>query len=585
MPSVRSTDLRTLPGRYQEGDEIIIYTSDGENATSMTFTIYSEDKSRFDNITLVKVPTFAISITVDDGSKEVLPNSKAEYKLTIINRGNEDNNVELSLSEVLDVTTSQPAENWKASLNQYLLTNIPAKGSMPVDLTLEAPTKRSEARAGDQVLVVVSAKSPLDPTQEDLVGMTTTVDRIYELNIELANTELQLDPVENLSVNVNVTVKNNGNDDDTLKIDLITPEDWQAVYNETMDLLIDEEKELNIILTCDESVAAGLHSFGLNISSIDDKGQTVRTFSVEILRPDLEFLTNISMSPLEPKLTEAINFEAFIYNSGTAMANMFVVELWVKGSYFYAEQIFNLSAEDQVLVNFSWTPQNTGNYQIEFKIDPQELIIEIDEENNNQTIRLNFFADVAISEPKFSNTNPTEGDKITITVSIENKGNVDIRSSFTVKFYDGPPNADGRLINEITVFNELPIPVDDEIDISTDWVVKGVGLHTIYVEANPQIDFKESDYENNLVQRSIEVLGEPEEEGDSNLFIALIFIIAIALIIFLVLTPSKHPGRKTKADTKAKAKRAGSKGKKGKGPDEVEEKPKGTKKKNTKKEG
>ncbi len=389
--------------------------------------------------------------------------------------------------------------------------------------------------------------------------MTTTVGRIYDIGITVVNPALQLDPMVNLSLDVGLSVKNNGNADDTLTLALTVPDDWVAEYNNTLDILLDEEQDVIIILTCDELVAAGVHTFSLNISSQDAAGVAVTTFTVEILRPDLGFLGNITMTPLEPSISETINLEMTIYNSGTATANMFLVEFWVKGSYYYAEQVFNLTAGNLEVINFSWTPQTTGKYLLEFKIDPQELLIEVDKENNNQSIELDFFADIELSGLTFSNTLPTDGDKITITVTLENKGNVDIITTFTVAFYDGPRADGGALINEVTVFDELPIPVGGELDISTNWVAKGAGEHLIYVEANPHLDFTESDYENNYEQKSLDVIKESAPDNDYSMLIALIFIIAIAIIIFLVLTPSKQG--MAKQETKAeKPKKKGGKG-------------------------
>ena len=552
-----SFDLSTLPGKYHEGDEIIIYASDGENATSMVFKVYSEDKSRFDNITLVKVSTFALSISVEDGSKKVLPSKKVEYKLTVTNRGNEENDVNLTISDVIDVSTSLPAARWDASLNQYLL-NIQPKGSMPVILTVEAPAKNEDARANDQVLVVVTAKSTNDPTQQDLVGMTTTVGRIYNFDITIEEPSLKLDPAINLSRVISVKIKNGGNDDDTVNIGLSSPPEWQADFEDSFDLLLGEEKAINITLTCDESVGAGLNSFKINVTSIDNIGTTYKTFAVEVLRPDLTFFGNISMTPAQPELSSTITFTVEIYNIGTAVANEFKFEFWVSGSQYYYRIMDNLSANQRTRMNVTWIPQNTGKYQLEFILDPQEDLKEINENNNNQTIQIEFFYELEISEPRFTNSGPVEGAKITISVNIKNTGNVKIKKSFTIIFYDGDPTESGRLIGEVTVFQELS--VGEEIDKSLDWVAKRPGSHSIFVEVNPNKEIKERDYENNIAQRSITVESKVTvEEDNSMMLIMLVFIIGIVLVVILVLMPSKQAKERRKSKTKPKGKGPGKK--------------------------
>ncbi len=547
-----SVDLSAAPSaiKYREGDEIIIYATDGENATSFSFQIYSEDRVRFDNITLVKVPTYAISIAVDDASKEILPNDEVDYMLTITNRGNEPNTVNLSLSDIIDVHTNDIPPNWTASLNQYILPNIPSKESRQAILTIEAPAKRTEARAKDQVLTAVTARSAMDSKQMDIVGMTTTVSRIYEFSIEMDKSTYNLDPLDELSIQVSAKIKNNGNSDDTINIALVVPDEWLAEYNSSMDLLLGEEKSFDALLTTDEFVSASEHTFRINVSSIDNKGNTSKKFTVDVLRPDLAFLGNVNMSPNNPKLSSPISFEARIRNNGTGAAKMFLVEFRIKGSVHDTKQVFNLTTGSETRVYFNWTPTSIGKYLLEFELDPYQNLIEISRDNNIETIQLDFYFDLALLDtPKFSNTGPNEGDKITISVTIENIGNVDITDSFTVNFYDGDPQLDGKRFESYFVTDD--IPVEREIDISINWVVTGGSKeHTIYVEANPDHDFEEIDYENNIVYKSILVAKKPTGDEDYSLFIIIIFIVAIILIIFLILAPSKQVPGKEKGEAK-----------------------------------
>ena len=553
-----SKDVSTLMGKYQEGDEIRIYATDGENATSIIFRIYSEDRERFDNITLIQVPNYAISISVDDGSKEIVPNGEVQYKLTVTNRGNFENTVNLSLSEIINVDTNQEMENWDASLNQYSLSDIPPKGSKFAILTLESPAKRSEARAKDQVLVAVTAQSIYDSSQMDIVGMTTTVSRIYEFTIQVDKSTYRLNPLENRSVKFDLMVTNVGNDDDTLIFDMTTPSGWVAKFNDSIDLAIDEEKNIELLLTSDEDIPAGLYSFTFNLSSIDKKGNTSKVLTVEILRPDLSFVGNITMTPSIPKLSELITFEAIILNSGTAAIDMFIVELWIKGSIYRSKQIFNLSSGEQIIETFNWTPISIGKYTLEFKLDPYGYLIESDTDNNLQTLDLEFYADLGLLDaPMFSNARPFEGEKVKITVTIENLGNVDINDNFYVDFYDGDPDTGGWLFAQYEVVEE--ITVGSDIDISLDWTARGAREHTIFIEANTEHDIVEIDYENNIVQKTIIVEKKPSEEEDYSLLIIIIFIIAIILIIFLVITPSKQPLGKEKGKTKPTPKGAGKK--------------------------
>ena len=287
-------DLSKYPEDYLEGDEIIIFASDGENESTVKFWLYSEDKNRFDNITLHMVPTYALSISVDVRSKSVLPNDNVEYLLTVTNRGNAETTVRLSISEIIDVETNNEATGWDAYLNVYMIEDIPPKSEQAgIVLTILAP---NDAHARDQVLVAVTAESEDDPEQGDIVGMTTTVGRVYDFDITIEDSSYKLDPIKNNTARFNVSITNNGNDDDTVLIDLplAEPELWSAKYNTSLDLMIGEEKEFEIILTSSESIGAGQYTFTLYVGSIDEQGNTTSTLRVEIIRADLRFSSIIS---------------------------------------------------------------------------------------------------------------------------------------------------------------------------------------------------------------------------------------------------------------------------------------------------
>ncbi len=564
-----SIDLKTLPDQYQEGDEIIIHASDGENESTIKFNIYSEDKNRFDNLTLVMVPTYAITLSVDSSSKVVYPNEEITYDIIITNRGNKENTVNLSLSEIKDVQSSQSTSDWNAYLNEYMVRNIPPRSSQGgIVLTLKAPQKNDQARALDQVLVAVTAKSVFDPKQMDILGMTTTVGRVYDFILDLDETEYDLDPFENQTVEFGVDIKNNGNDDDIGIIDLDMPENWNAKYNDTIELLLGEEKRVEIILECDIFVGAGDQIINIQVSSIDGKGNTSTQLTVNILRPDLKFFNDVTMTPSDPKLSEVITFDANIYNNGSSYVAACIVEFRVDGSAYESKIVYNLSADDFEQISFQWTPTDAGEYLLEFEIDPDNNIIEADTENNIFELELEFKVDVALlNKPVFSKDNPVEGERIKISITVDNIGSVDITKSFQIDFYDGEPSMGGKRFARYTLNDDLT--AGDDVIITVSWKTTGGGRqHTIYVEANPEINFTENDYDNNAITATIQISNKPrsEEFGDYTSWILLIFFVAIIIIVFLVLTPSKHPSSSRSGQYKNKYK--------GKGKDKGKAKPK-----------
>ncbi len=541
-------DLQNLENKYQEGDEIIIFATDGANESRSSFRIYSEDKTRLENITLKKLPTYAIGLKSDSTAKTVYPNKSVIYNITIINRGNEYNTVELLMSD-LKTRTGEPVNGWNAYLNDYIIEDIPPTSSQPgIILTIVAPAKNDQARALDQVVLAITAKSNYDPEQTAIIGFTTTVGRVYDFILTVKKPKYELEPLLNQTAKFDVMVKNNGNDDDTVNITLTGPVNWTAQYIPNLDLKLGEEKSVEILITGDESMEAGEHRFTLSVESIDKKGLSTTGLTIEVIRPDLRFYQDITYYPKEPNLSEQVSFEAYIYNDGNSAIQSFFVEFKVQGPEddYDIKPVINLSSKKFEILIFNWTPTRPGQYIVEFTIDPYNEIIEGDTKNNYYKLEFNFTKDIAIiNEPVFSNNNPKEDEKIKISVTVKNLGNVDITTPFEVYFYRGDPSDEGIIIASQLVREEITAKSD--IVVTVTWKVKGSGEQTIFVVANPNKNFTETDYTNNMISKSIYISKNPgtEELTDySAWIILLIFIIGILIIIFLVLSPDKHPKRK-----------------------------------------
>jgi hypothetical protein len=291
-------------------------------------------------------------------------------------------------------------------------------------------------------------------------------------------------------------------------------------------------------------VESGRYTFSLIVTSIDDKGKTIEDLFVRVTRPDLRFYTNITSNPTSPTLGDPITFEAMVYNNGSSKLSGFFIEFKVKGSIIDIKPIMNLSAGDFQRVFFNWSTNTPGNFLLEFVIDPYNDILEENKDNNKISFVISFNLDIAIlKDPVFSDNNPTAGDKVIISATIENIGNVDTTKPFQVDFYDGDPDSDGSRFARYTIVE--PLAVDNDEVVTVTWTAEdGKKDHTIYVVLNPERNFTEIDYDNNLISKTILVLkaAESTEVDDySAWIITIVFVIAILIILFLFFSPTKQP--------------------------------------------
>jgi hypothetical protein len=105
----------------------------------------------------------------------------------------------------------------------------------------------------------------------------------------------------------------------------------------------------------------------------------------------------------------------------------------------------------------------------------------------------------------FSNTEPQDGEELTITVSVSNKGAIPVEN-LEVSFHDGDPESGGVPIGGIEMLPSLPSGELEELSIT--WKATGAGMHRIYVVVDPANSIHESDETNNTIYGEIKVGGE-----------------------------------------------------------------------------
>ncbi|OEU83132.1 MAG: hypothetical protein BA873_03065 [Desulfobulbaceae bacterium C00003063] len=106
----------------------------------------------------------------------------------------------------------------------------------------------------------------------------------------------------------------------------------------------------------------------------------------------------------------------------------------------------------------------------------------------------------------FSDSNPIEGDVVTITAAIHNIGEKDATSA-NVSFYEGDPDSGGKQIKTTQFLSD--IPANGEKSVSVSWDTSGkAGNHAMYVvitNCSPE----EADTTNNQADKNISVEEKP----------------------------------------------------------------------------
>jgi len=204
---------------------------------------------------------------------------------------------------------------------------------------------------------------------------------------------------------------------------------------------------------------------------------------VSPLLPDLETVVNAAIG----FAGNPVDLIATINNKGDANVTGVVVDFYIDtltnkvGSVTVPTQI---TAGGSFDARLTWTPPGVGAYTVWAWADPNELIEEYDETNNQRSNTLNVIAapnPTAYSEDlRASDPLPTVGTSVSFSAVIRNIGQADILTQFNVAF-----SLDGGLALE-TVSVAPPLRVGDARLVTTtnSYALGGCGYHTLKVEVD-----------------------------------------------------------------------------------------------------
>lgn len=167
----------------------------------------------------------------------------------------------------------------------------------------------------------------------------------------------------------------------------------------------------------------------------------------------------------------------------------------------YLGEVFvsDMPANDKVQIFQTWKPTKPVEHTIEVKIDPLNLVEEINENNNFASRALKVKGPDLRIIPANINVEPESkasvGDSITINATVFN---IDWGQAHKVEieFYDGNPDGNGILLGTSTYNGILNINEKISFKIDTPPITKG-GEHLFYVIVDPNNAVIESDELNN----------------------------------------------------------------------------------------
>jgi hypothetical protein len=197
-----------------------------------------------------------------------------------------------------------------------------------------------------------------------------------------------------------------------------------------------------------------------------------------------------------------ITLTATIHNAGNTGAEDIRVQFWAGDPDHLIgglQTIPTLAARSPASVSVDWTDVPTGTYTVGVTVDPDNLIPESDENNNQRswTPQMDLAPAALTSSPQVPLAPDNQPITITLAAVVYNIGNTDAKD-IPVQFWVGDP---GHPIGGVQTIPTVPARL--EAGASVEWANVTAGTYTIGVTADVDDLFSELDEDNNQFSRTL----------------------------------------------------------------------------------
>ncbi|MFC1991555.1 CARDB domain-containing protein [Chloroflexota bacterium] len=143
---------------------------------------------------------------------------------------------------------------------------------------------------------------------------------------------------------------------------------------------------------------------------------------------------SLTWSPSNPSVGETMTFSVTIKNEGTGQAGSSQVTYYIDDEPLVSASVDPIEPGSTENTTFTWTVQE-GSHSIKVITNANLIIPESNEENNEKTVVYPVPPDLVIKEVTLSPQEPSEGDNVTFTVTVENRSDINMAEGFNIGYY------------------------------------------------------------------------------------------------------------------------------------------------------
>ncbi|MEM4729653.1 MAG: CARDB domain-containing protein [Thermoplasmata archaeon] len=516
------------------------------------------------NVTITTVAAIlGTSLRADVTSANITKSGTASYSFRIKNEGNLMVTAELSRS-------GEHIEWLELSSNTVLLNAFEER---PLSAILTVP-EGAFRYAGNYTILstIISRVSYQEKTHTASLNLTTRVivPQVFWAkfeDVEISPSDGHVDMTASkpsVRVTVSVTAERANSFDNVsveLKAKSFTPssgpsQSWsgtgwtlpKTVVEVSPFMTVPKEASLTILVP--PKAEAGEYTIELRLipgSGMLSDGDTT-TITVRVLRPDLVLVDgSLSFTPKEPQVGQPVKIKVTVRNTGGVAAKDVQVKFFdSSGNEIGSDTIANLAASvGSAIAEITWEGIQEGENEITVRVDPDNLITETVEDNNELTdVVTGLLSDIVIDSPPVfrvggvQKTKALKGEVVTVEVVVKNLGNYGLELN----------NVPVRLVDQTTQETLTQtigaLPKKGEVTVTFTWTASKTGTHTFLVTANPDGTIFEKSSANNEATGTFKVESPPAPTMELPLALVggvLAAVIVLIIVLAVLLTRRRPP--------------------------------------------
>ncbi|MFC1917890.1 CARDB domain-containing protein, partial [Chloroflexota bacterium] len=435
---------------------------------------------------------------ISSSSQSPEAGEKVTFTVTVKNQGNGRaeyshvvyyvNNTSRGYHEIQEVPSGAAVTKtfiWTAETGQHTVTAVADANENLVESDESNNSKTLSLPPADLVIQGV-AWTPENPSVGDSVALTVTIGNQGSGSAGSSRVVYYIDDVAKGYSTVS-----------SINAGAVVPQTFSWIASA-------DSPDIRVVVDADDALAES------------DEDNNEKTFALIPSVPDL-VIQMIDWSIEDPQNVNEVTLNVSIMNEGSSRADSFYLDCYSDGVYLTTTTIEPIDPGSGITETFIWTA-DAGSHDIMVVLDPNQAIVEGNEDNNEKSITFStIMPDIVIEKATWVPETPRMEDLVSFYITVRNQGNGRADASRITYYID----------DSLKGYYDIPaLNADATVSKSFTWIAEA-GEHTVRFAVDSGQTVTEIDESNNILEKTfttkaanaiaINTSGKPAAPGNSML--------------------------------------------------------------------